>query len=361
MKVGIVTIVDYANFGNRLQNYAVYYYLKDKFGCKAETLVSYNEKPFFNGQYVNWLKEHVVMNLCHFSQKAENHYGANFTRAFNFQQWSKLIPTKKYFNCNILPQKLNDRYDFFVVGSDQVWNYHFASKNFDNYFLKFAEQKKKISLSGSFGVNDIPYEWRSIYIDGLSSFSHISVREEAGQAIIKDLIGKDVPVLLDPVMMLSKEEWLKVAKKPRVDTSKPYILKYYLGNKMGDEIDAWAKSNGYEVYELLDDKIPELYSAGPGEFISLIRNASLVCSDSFHCIAFSILFSKPFIVFSRQGKGNNMVSRLNTLVNTFGFSDRWNYNLNEKEYFTCDFSSVPSVLEMERDRTYSFLKNALEL
>ena len=93
----------------------------------------------------------------------------------------------------------------FFAGSDQIWNFYFASfKKFNyNYFLKFADRKKKIAISGSFGVEEIPEEWRKVYVDGLSSFAYISVREDAGQAIVKELHCLSQALL----MTTRKEYW----------------------------------------------------------------------------------------------------------------------------------------------------------
>lgn len=361
MKIGIITIVDYTNYGNRLQNYALYYILKKHFGCYVESLVSYNEKPFNNDNYVLWIKENISKMLCIVPELAEKKFGNNVTRWANFNNWSKLIPTKNIYEQKCIPDYINDKYAFFFAGSDQIWNYHFSSHKFDDYFLKFAESKKKVAISASFGIDNIPEEWEKTYIEGLKDFAYISVREDAGKNIIKDLLDKEVPVLIDPTMMLSKDEWLKVSKKPRVDTTKPYILKYYLGDEAEEEkIDNWAKKNGYEVYELLNDKIPELYSAGPGEFISLIKNASLVCSDSFHCIVFSIIFSRPFVVYSRLGSGNYMTSRLKTLLGKFGFEDRWKHLLSEDQYLNCDFEHVEELLKQERTLFMDYVSNILK-
>ena len=362
MKIGIITIVDYTNYGNRLQNYALYYVLCKKFGCKVTTLAAHKEKAFCNGNYIAWCKEQIAKFLSNIiPSMAERRFGNNTTRWANFCRWSKQIPTKHYYGSNRLSEKLDDKYDLFFAGSDQIWNYHFAFAELYNYFLEFAEDKKKIAISGSFGVEKIPEEWEKTYKEGLSKFSYISVREDAGRAIVKDLLGKDVPVLIDPVMMLSKEEWLKVSKKPRVNCSKPYILKYYLGDESEeDKIDMWAQKNGYEVYELLNDQIPELYSAGPGEFITLISNAAMICSDSFHCIAFSIIFSKPFIVYDRRGKDNYMSSRLDTLLKKFGFENRWKHLLNENEYLICDYELVEELLQIEQQKFMDYISAILD-
>ena len=362
MRVGIVTIPDITNYGNRLQNYAVSHVLQNRFGCKAVSLVSQKEKPFENGNYILWLKNFIARQLCAVPKLAEKRFGCGMTRWANFYSWSKKhIPTKNYYSHNCLPPHLNEQYDLFFAGSDQIWNYRFPGTKYDDYFLRFAEDKKKAAISGSFGVEEIPDAWKQTYIDSLSGFAHISVREDAGAKIVKELIGRDVPVLVDPVMLLSREEWLKVAKRPRVDVSKPYVLKYYLGDEAEEEkIDRWAAENGYKVYELLNEKVPQLYSAGPGEFISLIANASLVASDSFHCIAFSILFRKPFVVYARQGSGNYMTSRLDTLLGKFGLQDRWKHLLQPDQYLACDYSKVDQLMTAEQKQAMNYIHTVLD-
>lgn len=362
MKIGIVTIPDITNYGNRLQNYAVSHVLQTRFSCQTVSLVSRKEKDFENGNYILWLKNLVARQLCVFPALAEKRFGCSMTRWANFYKWNKEhIRTRSFYEHKCLPQSLNAQYDMFFAGSDQIWNYRFPGTKYDDYFLKFAEDKKKAAISGSFGVEDIPDEWKQTYIDGLSGFSHVSVREDAGAKIVKYLIGRDVPVLVDPVMLLSREEWLKAAKKPRVDIGKPYVLKYYLGDEAEEEkIDHWAKKNGYEVYELLNDKIPELYSAGPGEFISLIANAALVVSDSFHCIAFSIIFRKPFIVYARQGSGNYMTSRLDTLLGKFGLQDRWKHLLTPAQYLVCDYARVDEMMTAEQEKAMNYIQTVLD-
>lgn len=361
MKVGIVTIVDYSNFGNRLQNYAMHYILKKYFRCKAITLTISGEAPFSNGNYLLWIKRQIVKQICHFPKYAEKRFGTIVTRWANFLFWNRKIPTKVIYNCQQFSTSLNKEFDLFIAGSDQIWNYKFAYRRFSDYFLQFADKNKRVAVSASFGVDKIEDKWKKKYKDWLISFAHISVREDAGKNIVKDLIGKEVPVLIDPVMVLNKSEWLKVSKKPRVNTSKQYVLKYYLGDeKEEDKIDVWAKKNGYEIYELLNKEIPELYSAGPGEFISLISNANLICSDSFHCIAFSIIFEKPFIVYSRIGNEDYMASRLDTLLNKFGFEDRWINILPESKYLNSDYSNISTLMKKEQETFIQYLLYALK-
>ncbi len=358
-KVGIVTIIDYYNYGNRLQNYALSYLLNERFKCHAVTLEGYSNKRI-SGSVIGWIKEQILLCFCRFSGLANNRINPKVVRWFNFSEWTKQwIPHRKYYECESLPKDLNSKFDLFVTGSDQVWNCRIKNFRKDDYFLTFAENGKKNSVAASFGVEEIPAAYTKYYYQHLSQFKNISVREDSGAQIIKNLIGKEVPVLIDPVLMLSPEEWKTVEKKTRIDTSQKYVLKYYLGEK-NNEIEKWAEKNGFAVYDLMDTTKSELYSAGPGEFLYLVRNADLVCSDSFHCIAFSILFSVPFIVYRRQGSENYMLSRLESLLNKFEYEDRWNDLLPEDQYLKCDFNSFKRKINIEKKEFSDYIISILE-
>ena len=358
-KIGIITIIDYYNYGNRLQNYAVSHILNDRLGHEAITLEGYNH-PEVQGSFVSRTKEQIALQLCRFPEIAEKRLNSNMVRWYNFSEWSeKWIPRRRFYSCQQLPKYLNDQFDLFFVGSDQVWNYRIRNLRLDDFFLTFADDKKKCSISASFGTDELADSEEERYRSSLSEFAHISVREKTGAKIIRNLIGREVPVLVDPVMMLSPDEWMRVEKKPRVDISKPYVLKYYLG-KDEKSIDTWASENGYIVYDLMDKNNRKLYSAGPGEFLSLVRNASLVCSDSFHCIAFSILFSRPFIVYERQGTENYMASRLETLLEKFGLQNRWERFLKPEEYMECNFAYGQEKLKKEQKAFWLYLTTAMQ-
>lgn len=357
MKVGIVTISDMGNYGNRLQNYALSYTLRKKFGCRVETLVSSKEKPFENGNYLLWLKNKIAKFCCISPAFAEKRWGPSMTRWANFYNWDrKHISTRRFYGQSRLPDELQNQYDLFFAGSDQIWNWQFPTTKYDDYFLKFARDEQKAAFAASFGVASIPKELEKTYAEGLESFRHLSVREEAGAKLIQTILGRKVPVLADPVMLLTREEWFRVAKRPRVDVSKPYVLKYYLG-ETDDTIDAWAKEQGYAIYSLLDPSVPELYSAGPGEFLPLISHAALVVSDSFHCIAFSILFRRPFVAYARRDSEGDMTSRLDTLLETFGLQNRWNHLLSSDQYLNAP--DVEDRLTAERAKSMDFIASAL--
>ena len=357
-KIGIVTIIDYYNYGNRLQNYAVSHLLNDRLGCSAVTLEGYAES-FTRGNAAGMIKEQLALQLCRFPRLAERLLPPYVIRWFNFSRWSRRwIPRKRFYSCKELPNALDRQFDLFICGSDQVWNCRLKNFRADDFFLSFTADHKKIALSASFGINELPKEQKDFYRTGLAGFSHISVREEAGARIVRELTGKDVPVLIDPVLILGREEWIRTEKEPGVDISRPYVLKYYLGETDTD-IDRWARDKGFALYDLMDPQTPALCSAGPGEFISLVRNAGLICTDSFHCTALAILFRRPFIVYDRRDREESMISRMDTLLGKFGFEERRSSVLEPEDYLNCHFDYAEERLAIERQIFMNYLKEIL--
>lgn len=361
MKIGIITIMDSTNYGNRLQNYASCHFLRKEMHCNVQTVRAISEKPFNNHRYDVWAKNQVVRLLSRVPGFVEKRFGAQTARWARFANWSRRIPTKNYYQTSILSEELNQEYDLFLVGSDQVWNCQFPAFKEADYLLKFADNRKKASLAASFGFEKVPEKYRETFCRELAKFNYISVRENSGQIILKELTGRDVPCLIDPVMMLDEEQWMKTAAKPHSVPEGKYILNYCLGNEQNDHtLQRWADHNGYQILELMNPNNKELYSCGPGEFLWLIKNAELVCSDSFHCIVLSILFKKPFIVYSRMGKENYMSSRLETLLDKFGLESRWSSQLSPEQYLCCDFSKTSEVLERERRQFRDYIQKILD-
>jgi hypothetical protein len=255
-------------------------------------------------------------------------------------------------------QQLTKDFDFFIVGSDQVWNPLYKS-NFYKYFLPFSPLNKNLTYAPSFGVEALPNEYKEQYKKWLSNFKHISVREEAGQKIIKDLLGIDVPVLVDPTLLLKKDEWLQIAKPHVHKPNKKYLLTYYLGKEKKHNlkfIKQYAKNNDLELVHLGDIKDKLRYTADPSEFIDYFNNASIIFTDSFHGSIFSIIFKKPFVIFKR----GNMNSRIDTLLSKFHLENRhWDYVKEHKNFNDIDYSHVDEIINEERKKSFDYLRNAL--
>lgn len=364
-KAGIITIVDFTNYGNRLQNYAVSETLK-KLGVKSETLFFTNANG--KARVKQWIKYSIknIPGVIELNILLRGKASIKHIRYLNFDKFSRKnikLRTVDKKNRNKI-DRLYKKYDYFAIGSDQIWNPNYGyATDFD--FASFAMSEQKICFAPSFGVDEIPDQFRETIKNNLQQMNYIAVREKSGARIVKDLVGKDSEVLLDPTMLLYAEEWEKVAEVPhQVDLSEKYIFSYFLGTRTEEQekrIEHIKNQYGLKEYTLLDKRFPELYVAGPGEFIELIKNATLVCTDSFHASVFSILFQKPFIVFQRDGDGAGISSRLDTLLETFKLTSRKELNVKEEDLLCCNFEESNEILEKERERCLDFFKRAMNI
>lgn len=360
-KVGIVTIVDFDNYGNRLQNYAVSYFTNKYFKSETLCIVEDNFRNRYNKFCYNflWLEKIKIA-----FRKITGKDNIKKQRYYNFLLFSKNnIPLRYCFKKNgVLESELDKKYNYFVIGSDQVWNPLFGCGTEIEY-LRFARKEQKICFSPSFGISELPDEEKEFVKESLLSFDKISVREEEGKRLIYDVSGKKAEVLIDPTMMLTPEEWLSVSKEVNIKNSSPYILVYFLGDRDRNRdkvVSTIAKKYSLDEYRLVDLSNHELYKAGPAEFIKLICNAKLVCTDSFHAIVFSIIFKIPFIVFGRAG-GTGMNSRINTLLRKFKLEDRVNENFDINKVFEIDYSNVDDILKGERKKVMEYFKEYITI
>lgn len=204
-----------------------------------------------------------------------------------------------------------------------------------------------------------------MFKEGLEGIPYISVREHAGAVIVKQLTGRDVPVLVDPTLLIEAEHWRTLEMQPKWYKGEKYILTYFLGN-VPPMLDRLAKDYNYKIFNLMDRKNFELYLSRVEEFLYLIDHAELVCTDSFHACVFSILFNTPFLVVNRQQKGvADMTSRLDTLLGLFDMKNRYiDFNtdkLEQDKIFHVDFNHVKDIQQREQKRSYAFLKQAMHL
>lgn len=339
--IGVVTIIDVDNYGNRLQNYALCRIL-EKFGNDVNTAVFLSpvQKKIFIRMYLRFL-------LMSKRRKEAN-------RNKMFYEFGK--ETIKY--CFINNKK---KFDFYICGSDQIW--HPGWYGDDLMYANFATNNKRISYAASFGVNEIPDDKKDFVSRSLKEMKCISVREEAGAKIVKELTGRDAEVLVDPTFLLNKSEWQKISKKPEYNTDKKYILTYFLGEMSKESItyiEKLSKDSGYEIINLESKhKNNFWYTTGPAEFIWLIENCELMCTDSFHGSVFSIIMEVPFLVFERKDNLGSMYSRIDTLLKKLNLIDRKFKYQNIEKAFDKNYDHIPSILNKEKKLSILYLKNAL--
>lgn len=192
------------------------------------------------------------------------------------------------------------------------------------FFLVEMPASKKIALSPSIGLTSIPADMEQVYLDGLRSFSRVSVREDAGARIIEQVSGMKAEVLADPTVGVKAKIWRDIADYsfcPDAD----YILTYYLGNGLESltaKISEYAEAHSLKIVNLMD-KNERYFDSGPAEFIGLIDRAHYVITDSFHGSVFAMLLHTPFNVIRRTDAiGSKMFSRIETLTNKFGCRNR---------------------------------------
>lgn len=363
-KIGIVTIYDLGNYGNRLQNYATVRYLSNM-GYDAETLIinqdsikqtarkaagflKIRKKPSKHWNLQQESKEYVRA----LSPSEKKRYKLFKEFSYQYTNPVKVSYWKEF------PWRLRNKYDYFVSGSDQVWN-PLIGQAVDWEFLSFSRKEKNISWSASFGISEIPDIHKEKFRHYLMNIGNISVREDTAADIVYELTGKKAELLIDPTMMITSDEWRGLAAPSEIEIPSKYVLAFFLGGQdeqRRDQIRALADENQCEVINLMDEVCALLYQTGPAQFLYLIEHADLICTDSFHACVFSILLDKPFYAFNRMGHGENMSSRINSLLSKFELTDRmFNVENIEKNGFGHDYGHVYKILKEERKKTHDFL------
>lgn len=386
-KTAIVSCYFQHNYGSMLQAYATQMAL-DKLGYENETIdVSGFYKEIKRAKILYFIKAALtsnflitkfgrVKNIVVRKLKRNNYTNSAEVRDKAFRRFEKeqfkMSPTyksKKELSNNC------SGYKAVLVGSDQLW---LPGNIVADYFtLNFVPEKiNTIAYATSFGQSCLPKSIEKIAKVFLRKIKFISVREESGARIINNLTGRKVPVVCDPTLLFDGNDWMIIQEDaPIIDGE--YIFVYLLGdNPLHREfVTRLKKETGLKVVSLphIDEYVEEdevcsdikLYDIDPGQFLNLIRNAKYVCSDSFHCTAFSIQYEKTFFTFRRFSNKNKQStnSRLDTLFNMTGIKDRLivgNENIKEILTIKTDYSIVRERLKQKIDESYKYLTTALK-
>lgn len=250
-------------------------------------------------------------------------------------------------------------------GSDQIWN---SSTLYVDplYYLRFAPQYKRVALSPSFGRDFIADYNKEKMRKWIIDYPYLSVREDSGVKLIKELTGRDATHLLDPTLIINSEEWksiLCIEDKPN-----DYILAYFL-----DEPSDYAKKCLKKLKEKLDCKIlaipykfeymdycDSIVAAGPKEFVELVANAKVVCTDSFHGTVFALNMHTPFFAFEREyGSANKQSERVLSILRKVDMLDRYQPKNVVEELNNLDFEHSEEILNVERKKAYDYVNNAI--
>lgn len=288
---------------------------------------------------------------------------------------------KKFIDNNIQQTKvvgdenlteLSNCFDIFISGSDQVWNPNAIRKLYLQTF-ETRQGVKRVSYAASISRNSLsPLEQR-IIIPAIRKFDSVSVREKTAKDILdKAGLNKSVDIVVDPTLLLPVEEWEKIACNRLIN--EPYVLMYSFSNCIfKKDLIEYYKQKNKKVYFIpyvkqsfnTFDKgcqMEPVWNVGPAEFLSLIKYADVIYTDSFHGAVFSIIFNREFVVYERDTHGQTSKnSRLYDLLDTFNLGNR----LIQDEFMmlerkTIDYENVNSILNILRSKSNDWLKNALQ-
>lgn len=392
MKVSVVCIYYNRNYGSVLQSFALNKYL-GKLGCEVNIIpfkdsAGIKEKLdiLFNLKLPKLLNLEIVKRKLQEkrAEKSAMDVDEEYIKGIKVREKAYIRFVKEYFD--VSEKSLNrdelagfvEDSDVVIVGSDQLWTPHDILIGY--HTLNFVPNGvKKISYATSFGVKELP----TAHIKRkakrfLSNMDEISVREIEGKQIIQNLgVNKTVHVVVDPTMLLTREEWDEIIPSAKI-VEKKYIFCYFLGNNPEHREFAQKikKQLGLNVVALqhMDEYVPGdrvyadkvLYDIAPSQFVTLIRDAELILTDSFHGSVFSVLYHKKFFVMNRHKEDElrSTNSRINTLCSMLGLEDR-HLTENLKKYpledvlLNIDYDNVDQRLYDNRNSSITFLKDAL--
>lgn len=383
-KVGIVSCYFKHNYGSMLQAYATQQVL-DNLGIENEIInidenidFSKGKKKYYMTQITNFtfIKSKLGMVKLKFYRKLKKNLRKNIAiREKKYKEFeTKFRLTKAYKTYQELTEKCND-YSSVLVGSDQLWLP--VNVVADYYTLNWVPNEvNKISYATSFGVSTVPEKYKEKYKKFLDRINYLSVREEVGCKLVKELSSNEATLVCDPTLLLTKDEWMGIQSEEPIIKEK-YILCYFLGSniehrkfaerlkeKTGCKIVSLNHADEYVKYsDIFADETP--YNIGPAEWINLIRNAEYVCTDSFHGTVFSLLNNKKFFTFRRYNNFSKVStnSRIDSLLNIVDLHDRL---LNgDEEILDCiekqiDYEQVNKKLDKFRNESKEFLKKSIK-
>lgn len=388
--VGIITVHHYGNYGSSLQAYAsqkvfeklgydtyIIDYRSPNAFYATDKYMDYNTRDdsYWKNieKHKNSLIKRIIKNILsepHVSSFLYHKLGINKGVDLNQFWLKKLKLTKRY---NTLKELYNNppHFDIYVVGGDQLWNTHITFNN-PAFFLTFADKgAKKISFSTSIGIPTIPENALPVFKQGISNLSSILLREEEGVEYLRSL-GFKADRVLDPTLMLSKDEWILMQDSNYKLPYKKYILAYFLNptNWTTELLDSVQKQTGLPViiighkmgYESSKDHL-YVGNIETSTFLTLFAHSEIVVTNSFHGMAFTIIFEKILIATYRgEESETSMNSRHRNIVNMLDLSSCLYEQSNfspEKLIYKMDYDRIRSLLSKYKEQSLELLKRAL--
>lgn len=351
LRVAIITFHRAINYGAVLQTYALSRYLKES-GYDVRVL-DYRANAIENSYKVKLgLDAYSLkrMLLCPFSEAKKREF---------YRFVDENIPhTRPLYTQDDL-RKEAQNFDFIVTGSDQVWNSQWTEGD-ESYLLNFCKDKQKVSYAASIGKSSISEEEQQRLKRYLQNYRMISVREKTGKDLLDSFLQKDISVNCDPVALLSKESWMKVATSPK---ERNYILVYMLvkSDSLMNAAVEYGKKTGKQIL-FINDNIRKQYPVtykryiSPEEFVGLFSSADCIFTNSFHGTMFSIIFEKEVHVELQKYEGAPN-SRFVDLLENIGMEECvFDGSQIDVNYQRCNYALVKEKLKQMQDETRKYFK-----
>lgn len=358
MKVGILTLPNSTSYGASLQMFALYQALK-KENVEPE-IINYQNLYMKEGRHTSVSRNSRVKKVCsamlHMRLKQKFH---------RFEKSMRMYPRKPLNQSDML-SAVSSRYDAAICGSDQVWNPDITGSDL-SYFLSFCgPNTKRVSYAPSFGRTILPEDFQALIRRELEMFTQLSVRETDGQKLLKKIIEKDVPIVLDPSFLLDCNEWMQQESKYGV-CNEPYILYYTVRSShslLRFCMDLAKKKNmkvvvvGGNIFSNLLGRNRDIHYAcdiDPREWLYLLHHAQCVVTNSFHGTAFSINYQKDFYVeFSSLTN-----SRLENIIRIFGLEDRVIKDGKALSEASINYFMIADTMDALRKQSIDYLRKAV--
>lgn len=368
--IGIITYHHYNNYGTMLQAYALQHYISS-IGYNAELIDFLQSSSMSKLDMIKLrfrrLPTYIVQHKKYTALAAARSKKAEVAKLFEAFYKEYLVVGKEYYVSS--QQLINNPpvYDGYVVGSDQTWNPNVAYGP-EAFFLTFVkDDNKKGCYAPSIGLSSLSDEQKVKYRNLLKGFRYLSCREKLGSEILSDATGRHVEWVLDPTLLLKPEEWDTISSVCRI--KQPYILTYFLGEVKEHRIfvEKLAKQTGLQVVSLpasyLETQRKDWNQewVGPDKFLYLIKNASYVCTDSFHGTAFAINYHTPFFSFCKRKdtEGTSDNSRLYSILQLFQLTDRMVTDCKLPDNIEMGFEESERILTKKRNDSEAYLKSML--
>lgn len=367
-KIGIITFHNSYNCGSMLESYAILTVINNIIG-NAEIINFSNDgqRNLYSVLFKNNSVKNIIKNILLLPHKKKIEMNNKKYEEFKLKNF---ILSREYSNNT----ELNDNdYKIVIAGSDQIWNITIEDGD-DAYFLPWVKNAKKIAYAPSFGARNImdystnPKKYREM----INSFDFLSIREKNGSKWIKELCNKNVEVLLDPTLLLEKNDYEKLEYK-EFEQKEKYIFFYspsfdrkickyvkQIANKYNLKVITWsAKSYYLKMIKTFGFVLADFEN--PSMYLSLIKNAELVMTTSYHGTIFSTIYRKKFIVIKNGGMYDND-DRVKTLLEQIHMENRLipfefdqNYNYLEE----IDYSNYDKFLPELKKKSINYLKKSL--